>query len=497
MPIRVTSLSYQVLHIGKVAATSYVESAYDHNYDAFDMAVVAAFDVEIGKELEGSVGQGSYFLAGFERFDGPVFSTDYDIESYEELEGGVASGYYSLEVWEQKEGSRTHAYTISAFVEYEDFREGYYALNAFEPNTAYVNSKYGLDVYLINQGYVNGLYDIEVYTDLLAQAISSYDLLTYQQADAPIVDGTFDLDAWEAREAAVGAHWALLTFLQSTGYADSENIIEAFEQAQAKLGFHYDLNALLALQQGFDGAYDVSVYTLAQLGFIGEYALDIYEAFSGFADATHLLNAFEARDQKSVHSYGIDIYLASTGAVDGTYLLEALQAATGKVVGTYLLDATEELFTWVINQETGAPSRYENYNFNAYAQIGESYLAASADGIYLLDGDDDNGANIDAIATVGRTDFDAPEMKRVTAAYLGLNSSGQAHLTLRTDQGQTSGPYKLRQSPEASTTERAKFKRGIKSRYWEFDIQNVDGGDLQIKSAEFETAVIRNRRLKK
>ena len=111
------------------------------------------------------------------------------------------------------------------------------------------------------------------------------------------------------------------------------------------------------------------------------------------------------------------MYLSSTGHFDATYILETLQAVTGSVDGTYLLDTTQELFTWVMNQETGAPSRYENFDFDAFAQIGEDYLAARGDGIYLLSGDDDAGTNIDALATIGRTDFDTPEMKRVTAGY--------------------------------------------------------------------------------
>lgn len=496
MALRVTSVNLQVLHIGKQPATSYVDSKYDHNYTAYDMEAVSTSDTFIGQTLQGAVGGGSYFLAGFERltggFDGP-----YSISAYRSESGGVGQGTYTLTVYREENGSRNAAYALNAYVQYEDFRQGWYDLNAFEAKTGYVTSKHGIAVYLLAQGYLQGLYDVGVYTDLLMQAVSAYDYLTYQQVDAPIVDGTFDLNAWESREAAVGAHWALLTFLQSTGYIDSEFDIAALVQAQGQVGFHYDLNAFLALQMSKVGSYDIGVYGLEQLGWGSSYNIEIFKAFSGFADSLHVLNAFEARDQQSVHSYNVDVFIAASGAVDSAYLLEAFQAATGQVVGTYLLDATEVLYTWVINQETGAPSRYENFDFNGFAQIGEKYLAARADGIYLLDGDDDSGTPIDAIATIGRTDFDAPEMKRVRAAFLGLNSAGQVHLTLRTDQGLQDGPYELRQLPTASTTERAKFKRGNKSRYWEFDIQNVDGADLQLKSAEFETVVLPNRRLKK
>lgn len=497
MALRVTSVTMQVLHVGKREATGYAVGKYDHNYNAYDMAHVATFDVEVGKTLEGPVGAGSYFLAGFERFENAAFSAAHDLNAYKEVKAPIGSGAYSLDVYVQHQGSRTHAYKLEALVQYEDFRQGFYDLNAFESRSTVVNSKYGIEVYLLAQGYLQGLYDIEVYVDLLTQVISAYDYNTYEQFDAPVATLTHDLNAWESREAVIGAHWALLTLAQSTGYLDTQSAINVFAQVEAKLGINYSIEAYQLLQQLNVSTYDIEIYTLNQLGFTSAYNLEIFKAFSGFADAAHVLNAFQAATQSSDHTYNVDIYVGLTGEFDATYILEALLAVTGSIDGTYLLDTTQELFTWVVNQETGAPSRYENYDFDAYAQIGEDYLAARGDGIYLLSGDDDGGTAIDAIATIGRTDFDEASMKRVTAAYLGLNSAGQVHLTIRTDQGITTGPYELRQSPAASTTERAKFKRGLKSRYWEFDIENVDGADLQVKSAEFETTVLRDRRLKK
>jgi hypothetical protein len=497
MALRVTSVNMQVLHVGKIGVTSYHDSAYDHNYSAYDMEAVSAFDVEIGTTLEGTVGTSSYFLAGFEQFENAAFSAAHDLNAYKDYRGRIGNGTYAINVYTKGEMSRTHAYRLEAFVQYEDFRQGFYDLNAFEPKSTVVNSKYGIEVFLLAQGYLQGLYDIDVYVDLITQVIAAYDYNTYEQYDAPVATFTHDLNAWEAREAIVGAHWALLTLAQSTGYLDTQNALNVFQRVEARLGINYSLEAYQLLQQQNVGTYNIEVLTLAQLGFTSKYSVEIFKAFSGFADATHVLNAFQAATQSSDHAYNVDIYVGLTGEFDATYILEAFLAVTGSIDGTYLLDTTQELFTWVVNQETGAPSRYENYDFDAFAQIGEDYLAARGDGIYLLSGDDDSGAAIDAIATIGRTDFDEASMKRVTAAYLGLNSAGQVHLTIRTDQGISTGPYELRQSPTASTTERAKFKRGLKSRYWEFDIQNVDGADLQVKSAEFETTVLRDRRLKK
>lgn len=500
MAIRVTQVILQVLHAGKGPLEAPIAvGQYKHNYNAFDMHVVGSYDIEIGVELTGSVAQGTYFLAGFVQHDGVQASAAYDLNAFLQIDAAPVQGTYTLDVLVQHDNAIVSAaYSLEAFIESTDQRYGNYDLLAFEPKEQSFTSEYSLQVYLLAQGYTNGLYDIEVFADLLMQVVSSYDLLIFEQAENAIVTGTYDLNALEAREAAIGAHYALLTLQALQGFVDTESAINVFELLEEKFGVHYDLNAFVPLEQISNATYTINVLTLAEAGIGSHYALEIYKAFNGFADATAVLNAYQQANGFTDGQYGLDIYLAKTGFVDTSYLLEALEAKIGAVNGLYLLDTFQELFTWVINQESGAPSRYEGFDFDAYAVIGQDYLAARGDGIYLLDGDDDNGTEIDAIATIGRTDFDEPVLKRVTAAFLGLNSAGQVHLTLRTDQGVTSGPYKLRQTPAASTTERAKFRRGIKSRYWEVDIENVDGGDLQIKTMELETILLgEKRRLQK
>jgi len=498
--IRVTQVILQVLHQGKIAQENVIcNGEYLHDYTSFDGAVDSQNSIETaGSGESGLVLSGHYDLAGFTEVESTPGAGYYDLNAYVEEEGVPFSGHYTLTVLLPNDGSLTAAYDLNAFLVLDDQRYGNYDLNAYAAKTISVTSEYELQIYLLAQGLLQGVYDVNVFVDLLMHAVVSYDLNIYEQNDNVIGQGNYDLNAWEAREAALGAHYALITFAQATGYLDAESAVEVLEALNQRFGVHYDLAALETLQQFSNHSYNIEVLKLAELGIGAHWQLLVYQALNGFADATSVMNAFEAADGFADAQYGLDIYLARTGFVDGLYQLQSLLAATGYVDGTYLLDTTQELFTWVINHNTGAPSRYENYDFDAFAKLGENYLAARPDGIFLLDGDDDDGAAIDAIATIGRTDFDEPVLKRVIAAYLGLTSAGQAHITLRTDQGIENGPYKLRQQPAASTTERAKFKRGIKSRYWEFDIENVDGEDLQIKSAEFETLVLgEKRRLKK
>jgi hypothetical protein len=497
MAVRVTQVVLQVLHAGKQGVTGFGDGDFIHDYTAFDLHAGAAYTVETGLTLEGVVGGGAYFLAGFTPHDGMVVQGTYGLEAFARHDGNTLQGTYTLNAYAQQDGVVGEVeYQLQAFIESTGRHYGNYDLNAFQPEEQVFDSEYNLQVYLLAQGYLGGLYDIEVFADLVMHAISSYALEIFEQRDASVGEFTYDLNAWEARNAAIGVHYALNTLLELTGYLDTESAIAVFEQLDKKYGVHYDLSAYLALDQFTNFSYDIEVLTLAQARIGSHYTLEIFKAFDGFVDSTAVLNAYEQQDGFLNATYDLDVYVSLTGAVDGQYLLEALQAHTGAVNGLYLLDTTQELFTWVVNQENGAPSRYEGYDFDAYAQIGQDFLAARGDGIFLLSGDDDDGINIDALATIGRTDFDEAVMKRVTGAYLGLNSAGVVHLTIRTDQGISTGPYKLRQMPSASTTERAKVRRGLKSRYWEFDIENVDGGDLQLKSAEFETVFL-GRRLKK
>jgi len=498
MAIRVTQVILQVLHQGKSAQENAIGTLqYKHDYNALDGFVDADYAVEIGIVREGSLLQSSYFLAGFEQQESTPLSSQYDLDAFLQQENVILQGNYTLEVLLPVDGALTSAYALNAFVILDGQHYSNYDLNAYVAKEMTFGSEYELQLFLLAEGFMNSLYSVDVYLELLMQAVSSYDLNIYVQNDNAILSSTFDLDALEAREFAIGSHYALLTFIQSDGFLDASYKVEVLKALEEKYGVNYSLNAFEQLNGFTDSRYKIEVLQLAELGFGSHYLLDIFKAFDGFVDSTAVLNAYQQANGFTDAQYGISIYLAREGFLDSAYDLQALLAANGYMDGTYLLDTTQELFAWVINHNTGAPSRYENYDFDAFAVIGEDFLAARGDGIYLLTGDDDNGADIDAIATIGRTDFEEPVLKRVTAAFLGLNSAGQAHLTIRTDQGITTGPYKLRQAPAASTTERAKFRRGIKSRYWEFDIENVLGGDLQVKSAEFETIILGEKRLKK
>ena len=147
---------------------------------------------------------------------------------------------------------------------------------------------------------------------------------------------------------------------------------------------------------------------------------------------------------------------------------------------------------WVVNAETTASSRYENYPFNSYAELGGVYYGCASDGVYQLDGDTDAGTPIQAMMGFGKQDFDTSALKSVTNAYLGMASTGRIFLKVL-----YSGKeylYTTRSSKDELRTQRADLGRGISAKYLEFELYNAEGDDFELDSIEFAVVAL-NRRI--
>lgn len=152
---------------------------------------------------------------------------------------------------------------------------------------------------------------------------------------------------------------------------------------------------------------------------------------------------------------------------------------------------------WVMNAETHAFTSYSNYPFNSFATIGGKTYGAKADGIYLLEGDTDAGAAIDAFARGGLTDLDSSKFKRMPSAYLGMTTNGRMVLkvTVVDDAGARQEHwYALEDRPAgALRMGRVKLGRGLKSTYWGFELANVDGADFALDEISWYPLVLDRR----
>ena len=146
---------------------------------------------------------------------------------------------------------------------------------------------------------------------------------------------------------------------------------------------------------------------------------------------------------------------------------------------------------WVVS-EKGQSSRYEGYEFNSFSKLGSRYYGMKADGLYLLEGEDDAGAPIQASIGLGMMDFGTSALKRIANCYIGLSSSGTAFLKVIANGEEYL--YAARSDDPYMATQRVDIGKGIRANYMTFELYNSNGCDFELNSVEF-AAVALNRRI--
>jgi len=182
---------------------------------------------------------------------------------------------------------------------------------------------------------------------------------------------------------------------------------------------------------------------------------------------------------------------ASGGHITGTanLTIPALQlVATGTTAAVGTTNA------WALQIEKMALSTYDDLPaFNSLANFNGVYLGATSAGIFALTGAADGATAIDAVLRTGMTDFGTSHLKRVEAVWLQYETDGVLELTVITDGGVRT-TYAL--PPTGSTGlhgHRQKIGQGLKSKYWGFEVANVDGCDFSLDVIEPKPLTLNRR----
>lgn len=147
----------------------------------------------------------------------------------------------------------------------------------------------------------------------------------------------------------------------------------------------------------------------------------------------------------------------------------------------------------VIHSETGALTQYTNFPFNSFAAFNGMYLAASVEGLFMLGGATDNGAIINAAARVGITDFGTSFLKRVDRSYVGYRTDGNLVVRVYTDEVD-SRDYLLEATGRLGLHgNHFRIGKGLRARYWQFEIQNQNGANFTLNSIELKPTQLRRR----
>lgn len=147
---------------------------------------------------------------------------------------------------------------------------------------------------------------------------------------------------------------------------------------------------------------------------------------------------------------------------------------------------------WAMNWDTAATTAYENYAYNSFAVVDGKAYGCKADGIYLLEGDDDEGVPVRASVNFGANDFGTTKHKAVPHAYVGVAADGQLWLRVQVDGG-TSYTYQARSVNAAQQVQRFDFGKGLKGSYYTFELFNKDGSDFDLDKIEFMPVALSRR----
>ena len=132
-------------------------------------------------------------------------------------------------------------------------------------------------------------------------------------------------------------------------------------------------------------------------------------------------------------------------------------------------------------------------HFNSLINYNGTYYGAKSDGIYQLDfSDTDNEEEIVARIKLGTTDFNNTNKKRLEQCYLGIRSDEGLYLKTITDE-KRERIYKLVDTNPREHISRIKLHKGAEGVFWNFEIENIDGGNLEINSIEFYPMILKRK----
>jgi len=139
----------------------------------------------------------------------------------------------------------------------------------------------------------------------------------------------------------------------------------------------------------------------------------------------------------------------------------------------------------LVNGEQGVDfetTRYTGYAFTHIVRYKGVHYGLQPDGLYLLEGNDDAGTVISASFRTAMSDFGTAKHKRVPYLYLDTED---VTVTTTFVEGQERNSY-----ASGFGGARTRLGRGDKGRHWQFEVENVTGGEMSISSLEIYPNVL-------
>lgn len=144
---------------------------------------------------------------------------------------------------------------------------------------------------------------------------------------------------------------------------------------------------------------------------------------------------------------------------------------------------------YVMNTKNNGITKYEDYPFDNVLRVGSTSYGILGNLVYLIGGDLDIAAQIDANLETHPSDYKDLRIKNVPYIYIAARTQGSFQAGTVADEIYRDGAILTSHNRTGVYNYRAKFGRGVKATHWGFTIRNIDGADFQIQSIGPLTAV--------
>jgi len=350
-----------------------------------------------------------------------------------------------------------------------------------------------------------GAFDIVEGALASSEVDEHYVNLVRELCDALATTQTFWATSAEVSEVVLAATSVALT--QSVELTDGASASEVavaaivmrvmeYAVATGQAQTYYEAAVEIAeLARSADGVAAAYAFALADTAEAADSIARIATAIAQLTDVAEVADSTEQRLTIAVSEVS-RAQAADSTELSAQYLAEVIDSAQA-AVSIRLPD--EGYVGWVMNTEGRQPlSEYQNYEFNSFAEMGGSYYAASEHGVYTLDGSDDDGDPIDASLKTLKLSFGTSRQKRLRSAYLGYTADGRLLLRVKavdSNDGQLVEHWfeALNLPADAPREQRINLAMGMKSRYWQFELVNINGADFEIDELEMHPLVLSRR----
>ena len=142
----------------------------------------------------------------------------------------------------------------------------------------------------------------------------------------------------------------------------------------------------------------------------------------------------------------------------------------------------------------GGVTLYDGFPFKSFGKANRQHFGCNVDGIFLLEGDSDDGEEISWSWSTHISDMGNDQLKRVPRAYIGYTASGPLSFSAIGSSDNLERSYSVPMSVSTGfLNQRIPLAAGVISRYWQFGLSDTKGSSFELDSLTLDIK-LSNRR---